>query len=235
MLDNIMQIDNSRHPERFSVRSEPMKGGHKVIVYDFDKPCGSYEEYSEDCTKKIFEPFMVGDEWYALYVPGVMAIHIMSLPSCQDLGSEDSEVCGLYPMELYVPRYRLFSAGLGEDKYNKAIINIKDIEDALRRISDEKVGVKGLLCNMSLSEWRWCSFGFVSWYNSEDIQSRRVCFLDLSKSVEGVVRRQDRFGYAGLGLNDTLQDAVDMKWWSPHNNAIELRSMVMYSLNDSPP
>lgn len=74
----------------------------RVGVFKGEEQIGEYERnYSLMST---FHPFQKDSKWYALYSPSYTSTRVMELPSCKDLGGEESTSGGFCPVEYYVPQ-----------------------------------------------------------------------------------------------------------------------------------
>lgn len=89
-----------------------------------------------------------------------------------------------------------------------------------------------LASNHTLSDWTWCPFGFVAGCVWGDDSSWKIQFLDLSRAAEGVLVRDDRFGYAEMPGRMGLREAVDLSVWKPGNDRIGLSTTRWFALND---
>lgn len=224
---------------RFTVRTERRANAPGcwdstlVTVLDRGVPCGEFlRNYGGSGP---FAPFRIGEEWFALYSPDYTATRIMRLPSCQDIGGEEPDTFGFCPIELFVPAYRLHSFDIeqgwraGEqvapyvERRSQAVwpdqlrCGIAEVERRIaaeaplpgRRIPGE------MLFNHALSDWRWCPFGFVAGCIWGDDSSWKIQFIDLAQAAEGVLRREERFGYIELPNRLSLPEAIDMARWEP--------------------
>jgi hypothetical protein len=226
-------------PDRFTVTTRNKENAPGtwestiVTILDHGEPCGEYVRNYPSFAEATFAPFMIGDEWFALYSRDYTSTRLMRLPSCEDIGGEKRDCWGFCPTELYIPRYRLHNydfmmplrEGETEQKIyheSDAVFDEKEIQEIESSLQDSKE---------SLSEWRWCPFGFISGCIWGDDSSWKIQFLDLSRAKEGIVERQERFGYIELSDNDTLKDAVNMKWWS-ESKRIGIRTVQHYDLDE---
>ena len=97
----------------------------KVEIFEKDEEENENKigEYERDYTSlyQTFHPFQKGDQWYALYSSHYEETRLMELPSCRDLGKEDSGFC---PVEYYVPSYEDMYSPSDDDEWNDQYKNI---------------------------------------------------------------------------------------------------------------
>ena len=220
--------DASRPERRFTVRTEALESPgwrrDRVTVLDRGEPCGSYERNYGNA-EGTFEPFAVGDEWFALYSRDYTATRIMRLPSCEDVGGEEPDSWGFCPVELHVPRYRALSyvserTWRDGERVPPFTVRTTDFlwpgDPRLRGLDPADptppFAVPG---TGALGPWTHCPFGFVAGCVWGDDSSLKLEFLDLSRAAEGVLRRDDRFGYVELPGRLTLREAIDLSGWRP--------------------
>ncbi|VVC06107.1 Uncharacterised protein [uncultured archaeon] len=166
---------------------------HQVSIIDrnIQKPIGEYaRNYSS--MYRTFCPFKLHGKWFALYSPHYAATRIMSLPECEDIGGEESHAEGFCPTDYYVPIlcYPIF---LHDDSCPKKIDESKK-------------------CTCDGMKMKWISqervHGFVAGCIWGDDSSFKIQYLDLSKADEGILKREDRYGYLELPESLNLCDAV---------------------------
>lgn len=170
-------------------------GGHyrRVGVFDGDQQIGEYvRNYSS--MYRTFCPFRSGDKWFALYSPNYTATRLMSLPDCTDIGGEEPAVCGFCPLDFYVPVL------CGQD--------LRPDDPAPKQPASQTDVIEWIKRNPYID--RYANFGFVSGCIWGDDSSWKVQYLDLSRASEGIVSRDDRFGYVELPPGVTLEQAVSV-------------------------
>jgi hypothetical protein len=74
------------------------------------------------------------------------------------------------------------------------------------------------------------SFGFVAGCIWGDDSSWKVQFLDLSRVAEGVLVRDDRFGYLELDDGVTLEDAIDLREWNLSDRIVRIRAVHPFEI-----
>ncbi len=178
---------------------------------------------------RTFCHFRKGDKDYALYAPDYTASRIMELPSCKDIGGEESHGAGFCPVDYYVPRYiERESIGL-DDKVRRYRINEPAASDLVAQTTkftplDEKTGQRIAVEKPSypVSPLLYYPFGFVAGCIWGDDSSWKIQYLDLTNAENGVLQRDERFGY--IALPDSMQlsqavDVVDYQWDAKEESA----------------
>jgi hypothetical protein len=74
------------------------------------------------------------------------------------------------------------------------------------------------------------SFGFVAGCVWGDDSSWKVQFLDLSRVADGVLVRDDRFGYLELEDGVRLADAVDLREWNLSDRLVRIRAVHPFEI-----
>lgn len=175
-----------------------------VSVFEDDTLIGSYERNYAAFAETTFYPFHLDDRWYALYSTSYTATRVMSLPDCRDLGGEEPHAQGFCPVEYYVPRFRpyVMTDKIGRTARGRQFDNRPDPED-------DKDTVHRYDCRYDRGPWQLLSTGFVRGCIWGDDSSWKLELLDLSRTAEGIIRREARFGYVELPDNMTLKNALD--------------------------
>lgn len=127
-----------------------------------------------------FEPFTQNGKEYALCSPKYTGVSVMSLPSCEFIAAEPESAYGFCPRDLWVP-------GLQDDP-------------------EEEYGQ--LTCWDEEGKPHLGMFGFVGGCVWGDDRSDKVQFLNLSMIEEGLITRDQRFGYMELPGNLPLNKCV---------------------------
>lgn len=122
-------------------------------------------------TFHTFEPFRQGDRHYALIAPHYTATSVMDLHTGEIVASEKPAGNGFCPVGFYVP-----------DWWDVHDDSIPAGSHFLVESNERPDG----------------SFGFVWGCHWGDDSSWKVQYLDLSKVSEGVIARDNRFGYVEL-------------------------------------
>jgi hypothetical protein len=149
-----------------------------VEVLDGDRLVGRY--HRDYGMLRTFEPFRQGAHNYALVSPHYTASSVMDLETGEIIAGEEPSSGGFCPVGFYVP----------------------DWWDLHER--DEKHGtLPGSRNWTSDHEWPTGEFGFVWGCVWGDDSSWKVEYLDLSRVREGVLTRQQRFGYVILDTGES--------------------------------
>ncbi len=221
--------------KKYSVETKPVKSKPdcwdtlEVTLFqaekDEKKQIGSYQRnYPE--LYNTFVPFTQNGKDYALYSPEYTGTRILELPSCKDIGGEEPTSEGFCPVDFFVPIYR------------KARCRFKLLKDGEEKEYDEEVWLtedecfdekkhKGLC---EISPVMSCDFGFVAGCVWGDDTSWKIQYLDLSKASEGILKRDERFGYIHLSRKMMLKDAIDLNLWEPEHPLIKIAHATSWNL-----
>lgn len=153
-----------------------------------------------------WEPFTQDGKEYALCSPHYTGVSVMVLPSCEIIAKEEVKGDGFCPRMLYVP-------------------GPQDDSDDDDRDDDNQ-----LTCWDESSMKHLGSFGFVGGCVWGDDSSDKIQFLDLSKISEGIIKRDQRFGYMELPSGLTLKQCVYMSLEENHVRA-EITTKKMFTWN----
>lgn len=170
---------------------------NSIRVGVFDDAGAQLGEYIRNYPSlyKTFCPFTVDDgaRWLALYSKDYTASRLMELPSCQDIGGEESASNGFCPVEFCVPGYQWVGPfpDISDSKREK-IFELDGEEDGDSRPDGH------------------APFGFVAGCGWGDDSSWKIEFLDLSKAPEGTIKRDSRFGYIELPRALSLAGAIEI-------------------------
>lgn len=194
---------------RYTVK-ENIKPGNTLtidVLYNHNK-IGQYER-NYPCLYDTFYPFFLEGKYYALYSRNYTATRIMSLPDCKDLGGEEPHAHGFCPTGYYVPYL--------ENEWYKTYQEFLDNTE-----EDKVIGPMG-------------QFGWVCGCVYGDDSSWKIEFLDLRGAAEGIIVRDDRFGYRELGRNVQLKYSVRIEAFDKDELArgellIEINSINRYDL-----
>lgn len=148
-----------------------------VDVLDGDTVVASYDRDYD--MLRTFEPFRQGDRMFALISPQYTATSVMDLHTGEIVAAEEPHAGGFCPVGFYVPDWW-------------------DLHDG-------KTAPGSLYWRPVDHEWPVGDFGFVWGCVWGDDTSWKVQFLDLSAVSDGVIRRDDRFGYLKLATNAKLE------------------------------
>lgn len=191
-------------------------GGHEEQIGMYERNYGT--------AFNTFFPFQQNGKDLALYSPDYTSTRIMELPSCVDLGGEERDEMGFCPVDYFVPTYIDVSVVTNStnDAFpdtDRRIVRINNPRDEnLRESSSRHEYVNGntgqecvdVIINSPLSTALFYPFGFVAGCIWGDESSWKVQFLDLSDADQGVLVREERFGYIELPENVNLKDAINM-------------------------
>jgi hypothetical protein len=145
-----------------------------VDVLDGDRVVGKYDRNYE--MLRTFEAFRQGERYFALISPNYTATSVMDLQTGEIIAGEEPHTAGFCPVGFYVPDWW----DLHENDAERGVLP----------------GSRGWT-----PDHEWPSrgdFGFVWGCIWGDDSSWKVQYLDLSRIQDGVLGREERFGYTIL-------------------------------------
>jgi hypothetical protein len=174
--------------------------------------------------------------WYALYSKDYTSTRIMSLPDCKDIGGEERDQWGFCPTDFWVPGLHYIQTICDPDcprfkspdhvpDYTKSCTCYSKITHGYGCPINPETRVKNSSCinnegcKQSRREfddkhmkWHFPDrvHGFVAGCVWGDDSSWKIQYLDLSRADEGIIKREERFGYIELPSHLTLDKAVDL-------------------------
>jgi hypothetical protein len=181
--------------ERFSTRVRVTSEPHlwekvHVDILDGERIVANYDR--NYAMLQTFEPFRQGDRHFALIAPKYTATSVMDLDSGEIIAGEEPDSWGFCPVGFYVPDW--WDVHPSERPHVRA-----------RHPPGEPFLRPGTL--MWRDEYEWPSrgdFGFVWGCIWGDDSSWKLQYLDLSGIQDGVMRREERFGYVKLATSRQL-------------------------------
>lgn len=208
-----------------------------VGVFDGEQKIGEYTRNYPFFVSGTFYAFELNDKWYALYSKDYTATRIMSLPDCKDIGGEEPASFGFCPVEFYVPE--LTGEIYNPEDIEPKLANHDSERWALKVQKDGYIRYyfpdnadhpepdeakktayleERARSHKAHSEWRernpfvtqFAKFGFVAGCVWGDDSSWKLQFIDLSKADQGIIVRDDRFGYFELPSGVRLADAIEV-------------------------
>jgi hypothetical protein len=150
-----------------------------VEIVEGDRVAASY--HRNYGMLRTFEPFRQGQRDFALISPRYTATSVVDLASGGIIAGEEPAADGFCPAGFYVPDWWDVHSGI-PDEY-----------------------LPGSLTWSEDYEWPTGEFGFVWGCVWGDDNSWKVQYLDLSGIQDGVLRRDDRFGYLELAAHPDLE------------------------------
>lgn len=220
----------------FFVKHDCVAGVVTVYQRNPDGPAeiGRYARSYHSFGSSTFEPFRIGDTWYALYSGDYTCTRIMKLPECEDIGGETPDVYGFCPVEIYVPRFRIITT----PNARFSVWPWEEREDAEQRDLELDAGprvIHGLKDEDEVTDWEWANFGFVAGCVWGDDTFWKLQHLDLSRVEEGILKRDDRYGYLQIPSDLSLPEAVDMRFWEPEDGGVPrlgIAAVRVFDLNE---
>ena len=212
-------------------------------VSDSDVMIGEYTR-NYHSVMRTFHPFQLRGKWFALYSKDYTSTRVMELPSCKDLGGEEGDSWGFCPVDFWVPDLNYIQSICDEDcpryksethkpDYTKSCTCYTKVTHGHGCPINPETRVKNQSCisnegcRKSREEWDkkhhiWHFpdrvHGFVAGCVWGDDSSWKIQYLDLSRADEGIIKREERFGYIELPAHLDLSKAVNLEagdgyWW----------------------
>lgn len=181
----------------------------RIGVFENEKQIGEYQRNYSSFGESTFCPFIGADgKWYAVYSENYTATNIMSLPDCKKIGGEEPNSYGFCPTELYVARYTecIFKAMPESElqKYPEASRKILKVDRIEREYEDSKEWESELEASETdnikfLGNIKYdLRLGFVAGCVWGDDSSWKIERLDLTEAHNGILKREQTFGYLQL-------------------------------------
>lgn len=195
--------------------------GARVGVFRRDADGGEEQvgEYERNYPSllRTFAHFRAGGRDLALYSPDYTATRLLELPSCRDIGGEEPSGGGFCPAEFFVPYFIDLESredGQPPRRFRKQMPAPEElVERTIPRTWPAAAGRPARVQHqryVPVGPLTHHPFGFVAGCVWADDSSWKVQYLDLSRAAEGVLRRDDRFGYLELPHNVHLDQAIDL-------------------------
>lgn len=193
-----------------------------------------------------FFPFVLNGKELALYSPDCRYTRVMELPSCNDLGGEDStntpQSDHFCPIEFYVPVFRtgtvFFNEPTPDGRTSRTALLLGEecFEDNASEDGTDATTKPGnqIRLKSRLDPIQYCNFGFVAGYAWGDDTSLKLQYLDLSQADKGIIKRDARFGYVELPHNLKLKDSIGMRFWTPERQLIAITSTRVFNNSGEP-
>lgn len=160
-----------------------------------------------------WEPFEQDGKEYALCSPDYWRTSVMELPSCKIIATEDltyvdektgekkdGSSAGFCPRDFFV-------LGRHDDPDDD------EGDDGPFVIFDEAIDENGMFnpsANVEKNNETLGKFGFVAGCMWGDDSTDKIQFLDLSRISEGIITRDERFGYLELPSRLSLRDSLEI-------------------------
>lgn len=219
------------------------------VENETEEQIGEYER-NYSTLYNTFIPFQQNGKDFALYSPDYTVTRIMALPSCKDIGGEEPHSNGFCPTDYFVPAYieretiweTTSSKGKIDERISKIRLNEPKDKDLTKYITNHKFtnGNTGEECETNatyrpLTPLLYYPFGFIAGCIWGDDSTWKIQYLDLSEAEQGIVKRDERFGYIELPQNLSLKKAINMydygyDWEDEIANHIRINIMQTFDL-----
>lgn len=219
------------------------------IENEIEEQIGEYER-NYSTLFNTFLPFQQNGKNFAFYSPDYTVTRIMELPSCKDIGGEESSAGGFCPTDYFVPTYieqevtreTISLRGKIDERISKNRLNKPTDKDLIEYTTNHKFtnGNTGEECKTKttyrpLSSLLYYPFGFIAGCIWGDDSTWKIQYLDLSEVERGITKRDERFGYIELPDNLSLKEAINMydygyDWEDEVANYIRINIMQTFDL-----
>lgn len=181
-----------------------------------------------------FFPFQQNGKDFALYSPHYSDIRIMELPSCKDIGGDESKFDDFCSIDFYVPSYieqeiisrtKNSEGKIEERVWTTRVSEPKDEELTEYTKSSTYENTNTVKPESSKTIYRpltsrlYYPFGFV--YGCRWMDDTTVHFLDLSEIENGIIKRDARFGYVEIPSGSSLKETIKMENYKRYSGNAE--------------
>ena len=183
---------------------------------DIDLQVGEYER-NYPSLFRTFAPFRAAGRDLALYSPDYTCTRLLELPSCRDVGGEEPDGAGFCPVDFFIPHFVDLEYRSGDQSPRRFRKQMPSTDDLVSRTipvtypataqRPERVEHQHYAPVGSLT---YHPFGFVAGCIWGDDSSWKLQYLDLSQAANGILRREERFGYVELPHGLPLEKAVEL-------------------------
>lgn len=180
-----------------------------------EEQVGEYERNYRSLLS-TFAHFRADGRDLALYSPDYTCTRLMELPSCRDIGGEEPSAGGFCPVDYFVPYYIELESRVDNGPPRRYRKQMPTPEDRIAKTvpftwppGSARPGRVEQHHTAPVGPITYHPFGFVAGCIWGDDSSWKLQYLDLSRAAEGILRREERFGY--LELPDRpLERAIDL-------------------------
>jgi|GEM_PF-1849292 len=204
----------------FSVETEKVKNepgtwdSTKVSIFRDGVLIGEYIRNYSNYGTNTFHPFLINNQWYALYSASYTATRVMKLHEnrIEDWCGEDKSPHGFCPVEFYIPKYIHSKHEFRDSLYDSYTADCDNTpEEFASELKDSEF--------VSLNH---CDFGFMCGCVWGDDTSWKLRYINLSQIPDKILTVSDKFGYWELPNTLTLKECINMSNWQPDHDWITL-------------
>lgn len=177
---------------------------------------------------ETFEPFYHNGKYYALISPQYTKTSVVDLNAGEIVAEEVLELKtlsngkqvyaeGFCPAEFYVPGWW--------DFFDGSYLNINVPNSTIDELTQE--------ITKNTAKYISSDFGFVSGCIWGDDWSMKIQYLDLTEIENGIIKRDDRFGYISVSEKLSLKDSIDYEpsIFDNERSTLNIAINVEYNLN----
>lgn len=190
----------------------------KVAIYKGEDLIGEYVRNYSSFGTDTFYPFLLDNQWYAMYSASYTATRVMKLHNdkIEDWCGEEDVSHGFCPTEIYIPKYNHTRPGYMQDgemkSYDSYTVDC-DVNTELDFINEQK--------QADFVSTQYCNFGFLCGCHWGDDTSWKVRYIDLSKIPDKILSITEKFGYWELP-DGPLKKQIRMDGWEPDHPWIRM-------------
>jgi hypothetical protein len=190
-----------------------------VSIYRDRQQIGQYQRNYPNLADKTFAPFLIGDQWYALYSDSYLKTRVMKINSDSIEHWCDATVGGadFCPTEYYIPQYTKFI----DDNLSYYVTDGEFEQYAQFAESRSEPGY---------IESGYFGFGFIAGCCWGDDSTVKLRYIDLSKIPDRSAVIEEKFGYWELPNRLSLRECVDLSIYDDDNTGVNLLSQAYRSL-----
>lgn len=198
----------------FSIESEEIDNGPntwkscKISIYKNDTLIGEYLRNYPSFSSQTFYPFLLKDQWYALYSPHYTATRVMKIHDdyIEDWCGEEASSNGFCPTEYFIPKFLKINYENSETYIHET--EYESYEEFEKEVEDTEI--------------QFHKFAFISGCVWGDDYSWKLRYVDLSEIENKKFIVEEKFGYLELPRNLKLKQCINMDNWEPDHNWISL-------------
>jgi len=233
----MMKLHSHSYPGTpFSIEAESVENAPgtwastKISIFRNDVLIGEYLRNYSSHGVLTFHPFVIDNQWYALYSANYTTTRVMKLhDDCiEDWCGQDALPNGFCPIELYVPRYKRIHDSISRDDGTTYEYNYSYVDCDFKTEAEFEQSVKD---DGEAAETQYCNFGFMCGCIWGDDSSWKIRYIDLSRIPNKELIITEKFGHWEMPNNLTLKECIDMSNWDLDEPIIRLAKAEYFDLS----